>query len=283
MARFANQTSDMALAKNVIAMTMLSDGIPVIFQGQEQHANGGTEPYMNRSPVWEMGYNTTHPLYLHVQKLNTIRHHAIRTSYNYSQTLNYASFVDEGTIALRKGINGTQVITVLTNDGEDGESYDLDLSNHGYAPDTSITEIMSCKEYTVDKNGMIALGMEAGEPRVLYPSDLMYGSGLCDYDDQAPDDLPQPPQTTISTAWPTTISGEAGTYSTAVVSPLPGAFTVQADSEEPTETSGGFSPEETGSSDDSDNDSDDKSGATSGNEVSSTLAMAVSFMALCFL
>lgn len=273
----------MALAKNVITMTMLSDGIPVIFQGQEQHASGGTEPYMNRSPVWEMGYNTTHPLYLHIQKLNTFRHHVIRTSYSYSQTLHYASWTEDGAIALRKGINGTQVVTVLTNDGENGESYDLDLSNHGYAPDTSITEVLSCEEYTVNEDGAITLAMEAGEPKVLYPSNLLYGSGLCDYDDQAPDDMPQPPQTTSFTAYPTTISGEAGTYSTARVSPLPGPFTVEQDTE-PTETSGsGFTPEETGSSDSSGSDDDDESAAAAGNDMSSTLAMAVSVMVLCFL
>lgn len=265
-------------------MTMMSDGIPVVFQGQEQHANGGTEPYMNRSPLWEQGYNTSHPLYLHIQKLNTIRHHAIRTSYNYSQTLHYASWTEEGSIALRKGINGTQVVTVLTNDGEDGESYDLDLSNHGYAPDTSITEVLSCEEYTVNDDGVISLAMESGEPRVLYPSNLLYGSGMCEYDDEAPDDVPQPPQTTISTAYPITISGESGSWSTAIVSPLPGPFTTASDSEEePTETSGaGFTPEETGSSDSSD-DEDDESSAVASKDMGSTLAIAIPLMALGFL
>ena len=50
--------------------------------------------------------------------------------------------------------------------------------------------------------------MEAGEPKVLYPSDLLYGSGLCDYADEVPEDVPYPQQTTIATSYPTTVSGK---------------------------------------------------------------------------
>ncbi|EDN95007.1 hypothetical protein SS1G_10882 [Sclerotinia sclerotiorum 1980 UF-70] len=35
--RFGNYTSDLTLAKNIITYTMLADGIPIIYQGQEQH------------------------------------------------------------------------------------------------------------------------------------------------------------------------------------------------------------------------------------------------------
>ena len=87
-----------------------------------------------------------------------------------------------------------------------------------------------------------------------------------------------PQQTTIGTSFPTTVSGEAGTYSTASVSPLPGPFQTQEATttddagedgdEEPTQTSG-FTSEETG--------------AAAGREMSSTLAMAVLLMVLCCL
>jgi alpha-amylase len=213
-------------------------------------------------------------LYLHVQTLNAIRHHAIRTSYNYTTFHHYAVYNEAGTIALRKGNDGSQVVTVLTNDGEKGKAYNLALTGHGF--NASVTEIFSCKEYTVGDDGVISLPMEAGEPKVLYPTDLLYRSGLCDFSDDVPDDVLYPQQTTIGTAFPTTVSGKAGTYSTAVVSPLPGPFqTLEASTtddggdsdEEPTQTSG-FTSE---------------TGAAAGREMSSTLAMLVLLMVLCCL
>jgi alpha-amylase len=261
----------MALAKNVIALTLLADGVPIIYQGQEQHETGGVDTNMNRAPLWETGYDTESELYIHIQTLNAIRHHAMRTSYNYSVFHHYAIYSDTGTIALRKGNTGSQVVTVLTNDGEDAEAYDLALTNHGF--NASVTEIFTCKEHTVGEDGVIILPMKAGAPKVLYPSDLLYGSGLCDYPDEVPDDVPYPQQTTIGKAFATTVSGEAGTYSTAVVSPLPGPFQTQEAStmddgdDEPTQTSG-FTSEETGA-------------AAAGREMSPTLAMAVLLMVLC--
>jgi alpha-amylase len=264
----------MSLAKNVVTLTLLADGVPIIYQGQEQHENGGVDS--NREPLWEGGYDTESMLYLHIQTLNAIRHHAMRTSYNYSTFHHYAVYSDAGTIALRKGNDGSQVVTVLTNDGEDAKAYDLALTGHGF--NASVTEIFTCKEYTVGDDGVITLPMEAGEPKVLYPSDLLYGSKLCGYDDEVPDDVLYPQQTTIGSSYPTTVSGKAGTYSTSVVSPLPGPFQTQeatptdddndGGKDEPSQT-GGFKSEETG--------------AAAGREMSSTLAMAVLLMVLCCL
>lgn len=263
----------MALAKNVIALTLLADGVPIIYQGQEQHESGSDKQYMNRSPLWTAGYDTESELYLHIQKLNAIRHHAVRTSFNYTTFPHYAVYNEAGTIALRKGNDGSQVITVLTNDGENGETHDLALTGHGFT--ASVTEIFTCKKLEVGDDGVIDLPMESGEPRVLYPTDLLYGSGLCDFPEKVPDDVPYPQQTTIESSFPTTVSGKAGTYSTSIVSPLPGPFQTQEATptddggDEPTQT-GGFQSEETGA-------------ATSAREVSSTLAMAVLLMVLCWL
>lgn len=265
----------MALAKNVVALTLLADGVPIIYQGQEQHQSGGEEQYLNRSPLWEAGYDTESELYLHIQKLNSIRHHAVRTSYNYTTYHHYALYNEAGTIALRKGNDGSQVVTILTSDGENGKAHDLALTGHGF--NASVTEIFTCKELEVGNDGVVTLPMEAGEPKVLYPTDLLYGSGLCDFPDEVPDDVPYPQQTTIESSFPTTVSGEAGTYSTSVVSPLPGPFQTQGATttddaggdDEPTQT-GGFTSEETGA-------------ATAGKQMSSTLAMAVLLMILCWL
>lgn len=228
---------------------MLSDGIPVIYQGQEQHQTGNVLGYLNREALWDYGYNTTHPLYLHVQTLNAIRHHAIETSFGYTTFNHYAIYNKQGTIALRKGNDDVQIITVLTNDGSGAPKHDLEVPNTGFAPDISVTDIVSCNNYTVGEAGVVTLKMAKGEPHVLYPSDLLYGSGLCEYPDQAPKKLPQPQQTTITTAFSTTMFSEATVYTVATTSPLPGPFEArEARVSPPSPTETGPEPTETGES-----------------------------------
>lgn len=210
----------MSLAKNVIAFTMLADGIPIIYQGQEQHMDGGISPYRNRSPLWSTGYNTSAPLYGFVATMNAIRHHVIQTSHNYTTYNNYAIYQDYHTIAMRKGYDGSQVITVVTNNGEGCDDYIIDIDDHGFPAGTSLTEITTCTNLNVNGTGYINLPMGAGEPKVLYPTHLMFGSKLCNFPADAPEGILQPARTTIASAWQTTISGTPTVYQTATVSPL---------------------------------------------------------------
>lgn len=54
----------------------MADGIPIIYAGQEQHYNGGSDPY-NREAVWLSKYDTDSPLYKLIAKGNAIRSRAI--------------------------------------------------------------------------------------------------------------------------------------------------------------------------------------------------------------
>ena len=75
-------TSDYALAKNAIAFVILSDGIPIIYAGQEQHYSGGNDPY-NREATWLSGYNRQSELYQFVANMNQIRNRAIYVDSGY--------------------------------------------------------------------------------------------------------------------------------------------------------------------------------------------------------
>lgn len=77
--RFASVTQDYSLAKNIVAFTMLTDGIPIIYEGQEQHysAEGGSSAPYNREAIWHSNYNTEATLYQFIKTLNTIRAYAI--------------------------------------------------------------------------------------------------------------------------------------------------------------------------------------------------------------
>ncbi|KAL4872900.1 hypothetical protein BDV12DRAFT_112781 [Aspergillus spectabilis] len=177
--RFASYTDDIALAQNAAAFVILSDGIPIIYAGQEQHYSGAEDPY-NREATWLSGYSTDSEIYQLIAKANKIRTHAIGQDEEWITYKNYGIYEDTSTIAMRKGYDGTQVITVLTNSGAGAGSYTLDVTNTGYEAGSSVTEIYSCASITVSENGSVPVPMEGGLPRVLYPSEKLAGSGLCE-------------------------------------------------------------------------------------------------------
>lgn len=72
----------MALAKNAAAFTIMADGIPIIYAGQEQHFSGAKDPN-NREALWPSGYNTDSKLYRLISKANKIRNRAISQNKEY--------------------------------------------------------------------------------------------------------------------------------------------------------------------------------------------------------
>lgn len=79
---FYSHTSDYSLAKNAIAFVFLSDGIPIIYAGQEQHYSGGNDPG-NREATWLSGYDISAELYKFIASINAIRSHAISKDGGY--------------------------------------------------------------------------------------------------------------------------------------------------------------------------------------------------------
>ncbi len=178
--RFAYLNPDIVAAENLIAYTMLTDGIPIIYEGQEQHyaaegSSNGNDPY-NREAVWLSGYNTDASLYKLVTKLNQVRTNAIKdhTNKDYLEYQSEVVHVDDSTIATRKG----KIVAVLSNLGSEGDSYTLDVAAK-YRPNRKLTEVLSCETLTADGEGHVAVPMEGGKPKVYYPTALLKGSGLC--------------------------------------------------------------------------------------------------------
>ncbi|GFP60284.1 acid alpha-amylase [Trichoderma asperellum] len=134
--RFPSYTSDISLAKNAIAFTMLADGIPIIYEGQEQHLNGGGVPD-NREAVWLSGYNTSATLYSQIKSLNQIRSEAIKQSSAYVTSQADVTYSDNSTIVTRKGSAGFQIVGVFSNRGANG-------SGGGTGPTTTSTSPTSC-------------------------------------------------------------------------------------------------------------------------------------------
>ncbi|KAL2851781.1 glycoside hydrolase superfamily [Aspergillus pseudodeflectus] len=175
--RFASLINDTTLAKNAMAFNILSDGIPIVYQGQEQHLRGPSSPY-NRSPLWPTNYTTTSPLYNTTATLNRLRNHAIRLDSTYITTHSEELYLDGSTYATRKGAEGKQIVSVFSNQGAGGGPYNLTIPG-AFKPGTEVVEVLSCKKVTADKEGRITVEMDEGEPMIFFPAKRMAGSGIC--------------------------------------------------------------------------------------------------------
>ncbi|KAL4781709.1 glycoside hydrolase superfamily [Aspergillus varians] len=180
-ARFSSLNDDLNLAKNVLTFTLLFDGLPIIYQGQEQHFSGDTDP-RNREALWPSAYNTSSPLYKTITTLNKIRKHAIQLDPDYYINYNtYPVYRGYSEMAFRKGREGRQIIMVLSTQGSNGGAYTISMMN-GYQPSVVVVDLLNCRTWTVSDMGELKLDMDKGEPRVLFPVDMMRGSGLCGYE-----------------------------------------------------------------------------------------------------
>lgn len=166
-ARFPSQQGDIAQAANVITFTMVADGIPILYQGQEQHydARGGANDPYNREALWFSKYNTDSQLYKLVANLNKARKNAIRNDPSFLTTGANPIYVDTTTIAVKKG----KLMTVLSNKGSSGSNYTQPIRSY-YQSGSSVTELLSCTKYTSDSGSFINVPMSAGMPRVFYPT-----------------------------------------------------------------------------------------------------------------
>ncbi|KAL1883834.1 hypothetical protein VTK73DRAFT_7622 [Phialemonium thermophilum] len=177
--RFPSLTQDMALTKNAIAFTILKDGIPIIYQGQEQYYSGGDVPN-NREAIWLSGYSTNSELYKWITVLNKLRSRAISQDVNYLQYQANPIYSDDHVIALRKGFDGYQVVGTFTNGGSgSSDSFTLLADQTGFTPGQELVDVLSCTLFTADGSGNVAVTLSGGLPRAFYPTIRLSGSGIC--------------------------------------------------------------------------------------------------------
>lgn len=159
--RFPSLTSDASRNKNVIAFTLLADGVPIIYQGQEQHYSGGNDPY-NREALWASGYATKSTLYGFIGSVNQIRNYEIYKYADYLTEKASVIYSNQHNIAMRKG----RIVSVYSNQGVESAKYNLMLSNTNYIANQSLVEILTCGNVTTDANGDLPVTIEQGVPKV---------------------------------------------------------------------------------------------------------------------
>ncbi|KAF7872233.1 hypothetical protein EAF04_003158 [Stromatinia cepivora] len=182
VARFPSYTSDASLTKNAIAFTILADGIPIVYQGQEQHLAGASVPN-NREAIWlnSNSYSQTATYYRLIASVNRIRNQAIYVDPTYPTYKANPVYSDDTTIVMRKGSTGKQIIAVFSNKGASGSNSTLTLKSGqtGFTRNLQVVEVLTCTKSTTDGSGNLAVSMAGGAPRIFYPKGKLVGSGVC--------------------------------------------------------------------------------------------------------
>lgn len=89
----------------------MTDGIPIVYYGQEQGMHGNSDPY-NREALWPSGYQNNTAVQL-IAKLNKLRQWMIQTDSSYLTQRTSILSTTATDIVVQKGY----VISVITNIG----------------------------------------------------------------------------------------------------------------------------------------------------------------------
>ncbi|KAH0562159.1 hypothetical protein GP486_003145 [Trichoglossum hirsutum] len=191
--RFPHFTSDMALQLRLTPYTL-------VYQGQEQHFRGSSDP-SNREPLWPTEYRTTTPLYQHISILNRLRRHAILSQPSpgiHARTRSIMLYADRTTLVVRKA----DLVAVYSNRGEGSGRRFVSRIAGVAAPGSTLVDVLRCGVEIVDAGGAFSLVVDSGLPKVsqklqppgfrvltptlrhaqaFYPAFRLQGSGICGY------------------------------------------------------------------------------------------------------
>ncbi|KAF9052781.1 alpha-amylase [Panaeolus papilionaceus] len=170
--RWHNHTVDPQSLYNAMSLNFMSDGIPVVYYGQEQSFSGVGDPY-NREPLWPSQYAQS-DAYKLTTLLNQFRNFLVNTTDWVTQSAELLTSSPYG-VAIMKG----PVITIVTNIGSPPQNVHIAASTP-YPPSTALINIITCEQWVVGSKGMVDVEYtKGGVTTILIPSDRLKGSGLC--------------------------------------------------------------------------------------------------------
>ncbi|KAK5125461.1 hypothetical protein LTR85_000570 [Meristemomyces frigidus] len=177
--RVAWHNPDITVAANAIGWTLLTDGIPIIYYGQEQHLSGADDPGC-REAMWleENGsYNTSAPLHNTTAYLNQIRNWAVQNSANYTTTKNVALNYSDNQIAMRKDV----IRSILTFAGASQAAGTYTTVDAGFDAAATVVDVVSCATYTATSAGEVTVDIGGGAMVVMMTAGFLAGSMICGY------------------------------------------------------------------------------------------------------
>ncbi|RDW76969.1 alpha-amylase [Coleophoma cylindrospora] len=167
MPRFTHDTnSDVTIVKSALCWTVLTDGIPIIYYGQEQSYSGDGDPG-SRELMWTSEYKIT-PLYQFIALLNKIR----KLSWNagFGSNLTIALHTDVNIVVTQKG----PLLMVLSNKGSHSKSRMIPVRT-AFPNGTVLVNVLNGQSIIVKNT--INITVVAGQPQLYLP--LTLASHIC--------------------------------------------------------------------------------------------------------
>ncbi|KAJ7259649.1 glycoside hydrolase family 13 protein [Mycena rebaudengoi] len=168
--RLGSLTPDTSRLRNLACLNILSDGIPVLYYGQEQALTGGLDPE-NREALWLTGYPTTNNLVPTFTILNLLRNYIVKKDSGFLTILAEYKLLGNSVASVRKG----SLVLVLTNSGS-GVTTNTIID--GFGVGMNLVEVLTCTQMRAGMKGQLPVTLR-GEPMVLYPRFLLSGSKIC--------------------------------------------------------------------------------------------------------
>ncbi|KAJ7349293.1 glycoside hydrolase family 13 protein [Mycena albidolilacea] len=171
--RWHNLSVDPQSLYNAMTVTFLTEGIPIVYYGQEQGFSGAADPY-NREPLWPSNYTNTTSYQL-MTTLNQLRTYMINTTDWATQKTNVITTNQNG-IALQKG----EVVSILTNIGAPPQNFTYTALKSPWPQGTVTIDVVGCRQFVVASGGYLEVEYtKGGVPVVLAQPSSLNGSGLC--------------------------------------------------------------------------------------------------------
>ncbi|KAJ6488658.1 glycoside hydrolase family 13 protein [Mycena vitilis] len=171
--RWHNLSVDPQSLYNAMTLTFLSDGIPIVYYGQEQGFSGGVDPY-NREALWPSNYTNTTSYQL-ISTLNQLRNFLVNTTDWVTQSPNVITSDNNG-LAFQKG----KVVTILTNLGSPSKNLTNIAFQSPWPQGTVTIDVIGCRQFVVASAGYVEVEYtKGGVPVVLAEASLLNSSDLC--------------------------------------------------------------------------------------------------------
>ncbi|KAG8904709.1 hypothetical protein FRB99_001295 [Tulasnella sp. 403] len=171
--RWKNQSIDVQTMFQALTFSFMSDGIPIVYYGQEQGFSGNHDP-ANREPLWPSGYTQTDTVNF-ITMLNKLRNRLIETSDWVTEPAEIISYTNS-TLFLAKGF----VVSVLTNIGSPPRNMSANMVGSGFAPGQVMIDTVTCQQLIIGSQGSINIDYsKGGRASILIPEYYLRGSDLC--------------------------------------------------------------------------------------------------------
>ncbi|KAH3759580.1 acidstable alpha-amylase [Pelomyxa schiedti] len=165
--RFLCCNPDVTLYKNALTLTLMNEGIPILYYGSEQGYDGCADPEC-REPLWWSGYDTSTELY---QFIKTI------ISFRKENQLWDADMVERASETNFYAFTRGEVLIAVTNGGSSQGNLQYTVSNHPYEFGTELCNLFDPEDCVVvdvcaSESTSLCFDIELtnGEPKVLYPN-----------------------------------------------------------------------------------------------------------------